>query len=425
MQKLHTIAASALACGLVFAAPAGAVTFKADYNFCSVASCADGHFPASTPAADASGNWYATTEIGGKYDKGAVVRVDSTGKLTVVHSFCAQANCTDGSLPLGGVVVGTDGSLYGMTTQGGLSNAGLVYKLTPNGAKWTYQLIHKFCIKAGCTDGKTPNYTALTYQGASSGVLYDGTSPLFGTTQYGGAHNLGTAFSLKFDGSVWREQVLYSFCSLAACADGYYPRSGVFVDGSGNIFGMAANGGANSDAGVVYELIPRGTKYREFVLYNFCKLASCTDGRNPTSPPIVIGTTLYGTTVIGGAQNEGTVFKLALHGVNSILTTLHSFCSETNCTDGEQPFGDIGLAASASGDLYGTAEAGGDHGGGLIYKLGGSKHITFAKVYSFDNSMGDGASPRAGLALSPSGAFYGTGSLGGTMGGGTLYHLTP
>jgi uncharacterized repeat protein (TIGR03803 family) len=425
MQKLHIIAAAGLACGLAFAQPAAAVTYKVDYSFCTQTNCTDGHFPASTPVADANGNWYATTQVGGTYDKGTIFRVDATGKFTVLHSFCAKTNCTDGAYPLGGLIIGTDGSLYGMTTQGGAGNAGIVYKLMPNGSKWTFQLLYRFCNKTNCTDGKTPNYAALTYQGASSGVAYDGTSPLFGTTQYGGAHNLGTAFSVMPVSGVWREQVLYSFCSLTSCADGYEPRAGMTVDGSGNIFGFAANGGMNSDAGVVYELIPRGTRYREFVLYNFCKQAACADGKDPVTAPIVVGTTLYGTTAIGGAQNQGTVFKLALHGVNSILTTLHSFCSETNCTDGAQPFGDVGLTMSASGDLYGTTETGGDHGGGLIYMLGGSMHDQFAKVYSFDNTMFDGAGPRAGLALGSSGALYGTDALGGAHGGGTIYHLTP
>jgi uncharacterized repeat protein (TIGR03803 family) len=192
------------------------------------------------------------------------------------------------------------------------------------------------------------------------------------------------------------------------------------MDASGNLFGTASNGGANDDAGVVYELKKKGSKFVEAVLYNFCAKANCADGKSPVAPVYLDGAgNLFGTASVGGANNQGTVFKLALKSKK--LTTLHSFCSEANCTDGEQPFGDGSVTLGADGNLYGTAEAGGDNGRGLLYALSGSND-TFSKAYSF--TVNEGCGPRAGLRLGAAGVLYGTCSAGG-LGGGTIYSFKP
>src|ERR1700733_3499759 len=101
------------------------------------------------------------------------------------------------------------------------------------------------------------------------------------------------------------EQVLYDFCSKANCSDGENPKSGLIMDGSGNLYGTTASGGGNvnddqcpSGCGEVFKLAPDGT---ETVLYNFCSQAECSDGAEPYAGLIVDGSgNLYGTTVLGG-----------------------------------------------------------------------------------------------------------------------------
>src|ERR1017187_6131342 len=73
---------------------------------------------------------------------------------------------------------------------------------------------------------------------------------------------------------------------------------------------------------------------------------------------------LYGTTVSGGTNTNGTVFKITPGGA---LTTLYSFCSQTNCTDGANPY--AGLVQAANGDFYGTAYGGGANGRGTVFKI--------------------------------------------------------
>jgi len=104
-----------------------------------------------------NGLLYGTTLGGGTNGQGTVFKLTTTGTLTTLYSFCAEANCADGSEPVGGLVQGTDGNLYGVTEYGGGngpgSGAGTVFKVTPAGKLTT---IYKFCSLTNCTDGENP-----------------------------------------------------------------------------------------------------------------------------------------------------------------------------------------------------------------------------------------------------------------------------
>jgi uncharacterized repeat protein (TIGR03803 family) len=147
----------------------------------------------------------------------------------------------DGSQPFAGVILDASGNLYGTTPQGGAFGNGVVFKLTKNSdGSWTESVLHAF---AGGTDGATP-YAEVTFD--TSGNLY-------GTTQYGGVSSAGTVFRLapNSDGT-WTESVLYTFTGRG---DGANPFSGVIFDGSGNLYGTTYYGGA-SGVGVAYKLTP-------------------------------------------------------------------------------------------------------------------------------------------------------------------------
>ena len=100
-------------------------------------------------------------------------------------------------------------------------------------------------------------------------------------------------------------------------------------------------------------------------LYSFCSQSGCPDGAGPYAG-LVQATNggLYGTTYNGGSNSAGTIFKITPGGT---LTTLYSFCSQTNCTDGTGP--QAGLVQAANGDLYGTTANGGANSAGTIFKI--------------------------------------------------------
>src|ERR1035437_3669085 len=122
-------------------------------------------------------------------------------------------------------------------------------------------------------------------------------------------------------------------------------------------------------------------------LYSFCSQSGCPDGANPTAGLVQAANgDLYGTTYFGGTNGQGTVFKITQGGT---LTTLYSFCSQTNCTDGTGPY--AGLVQAANGDFFGTTSNGYD----TVFKItpGG----TLTTLYSFcsQTNCTDGATPYA------------------------------
>ncbi len=136
-------------------------------------------------------NFYGTTIFGGANGAGTVFRITAQGALTTLYGFCSQSGCLDGSLPLGGLIQGTDGNFYGTTQEGGSSASaydGTAFKITPKGALTT---LYSFCSRSGCADGDTPN----------AGVILDTNGVLYGTANEGGTSTnclggCGTVFGL-------------------------------------------------------------------------------------------------------------------------------------------------------------------------------------------------------------------------------------
>ena len=117
----------------------------------------------------------------------------------------------------------------------------------------------------------------------------------------------------------------------------------------------------------------------------------------------------YGTTFSGGAQNNGTVFKVTVKGA---LTTLYSF----DGSDGSGAYS--GLIQGSNGAFYGTTEVGGAQGNGTVFKITNKGELT--TIHSFDNA--DGYAP-AGLIQGTGGNLYGT-TQGGGIAFGTVFQMT-
>jgi uncharacterized repeat protein (TIGR03803 family) len=356
-----------------------------------------------------NGDGYGTTFYGGAHGYGTVFKITPSGGLRALHSF----DGADGEYPGGGLVQATDGNLYGTTSCGGASgtvtsfadcfpanSGGTVFKITPGGMLTT---IYSFCSQSDCTDGEGP----------LAGLVQGADGSFYGTTLYGGANGYGTVFKIPPGGTL---TTLYSFCSQSDCPDGEFPMAGLVQGADGNFYGTTPDGGANF-GGTVFKITPGGTLR---TIYSFCSQMDCDDGASPDLEGLVQATDgyLYGTTRQGGAQGEGTVFKITPVGT---LTTLYSFCSQSDCTDGGMPY--AGLAQATDGNFYGTTTQGGAHSVGTIFKItpGG----TLTTLYSFCSQSGcrDGYEPFAGLVQDTNGNLYGTTAFGGVNGYGTVFGL--
>jgi uncharacterized repeat protein (TIGR03803 family) len=251
------------------------------YSFAGGA--ADGARPQGSLIRDSAGNLYGTTSAGGTYGLGTVYTLGPTGSEAVLYSFAGGT--TDGQAPLGHLVMGSSGSLYGTTSSGGTYDLGTVFKVSPDGLE---SVLYSFV--GGTEDGAYPR----------AGLIMDSAGDLLGTTSAGGADDLGTVFEISASGT---ERVLYSF--TGGMADGSDPNSGLLMDGAGNLFGTTAAGGAR-DLGTVFKISPGGT---ETVLYSF--VGGSTDGSSPQAGLIMDGAgNLYGTTAAGGVNDDGTVFEI-------------------------------------------------------------------------------------------------------------------
>jgi uncharacterized repeat protein (TIGR03803 family) len=273
--------------GTVFeVSPSGTETVL--YSFCSQSGCRDGYYPHADLVRDTKGNLYGTTQFRGAHGGGTVFEVSPSGTETVLYSFCAQSGCTDGYHPRAGLVLDTNGNLYGTTYDGGANGEGTVFEVSPSG---TETVLHSFCAQSGCTDGSHPR----------ADLILDTSGNLYGTTYDGGANGKGTVFEVSPSGI---ETVLHSFCAQSGCRDGSHPVAGLVLDATGNLYGTTYFGGKGR--GTVFKVSPSGT---ETVLHNF--IANGTDGYYPAAG-LVLDTNgaLYGTTLSGGAHGGGTVFQV-------------------------------------------------------------------------------------------------------------------
>jgi uncharacterized repeat protein (TIGR03803 family) len=309
---------------------------------------------------------------------------------------------TDGLQPDTGLVQATDGNLYGATFNGGAyANNGTVFKITPSG---TLTTIYSFCSQSGCLDGSGVIYAALVQ--ATNGDFY-------GTTFLHGANGQGTVFKMTPGGAL---TTLYNFCPQGGCTGVLYP-SGLIQATNGNLYGATSGSGADGSYGTVFKITPGGGTLT--TIYSFCSQTGCPDGESPYGGLVqATNGDFYGVTDLGGANNQGTVFKITLSGA---LTTLYSFCSQTGCTDGSNA---NALVQATDGDFYGTTYSGGANNQGTIFKITPSGALT--TLYSFCSQTGctDGQNPVAGLVQATNGKFYGTTPIGGTLGEGTVFSLS-
>ena len=309
-------------------------TLTSLYSFCPQTSCADGANPNGWLIQDTQGDLYGATYDEGANGCGTVFKITPTGTLTTLHSFDSRDGCASSS---GLVQVG--GALYGVTGAGG-GGGGTVFKMTAAGKLTT---LHSFAYDSA--DGSAP-----------SGLIQATDRNLYGAT-YQGGKGYGTIFEITPAGKL---TTLYKFCSQANCTDGSNPASGPIQASDGNFYGTTTTGGVNG-YGTVFKLTAAG---KLITLHAF----DGTDGSTPSARLLqATDGNLYGTTVDGGTGAPlypGTIFRITTSGT---LTTLYNFCSQSSCTDGSYPYG--AMIQDTDGAFYGTTIAGGANGHGTIFKL--------------------------------------------------------
>lgn len=287
----------------------GRWVLKTLVSFCQQPACADGEFPQAglSYAGQQSGAFYdpslplfgTTSAIGGTGFGGTVYMIQhgSGGwTQTVLHGFC-PASCGDGSVPEAPLLVDSSNNLFGTTMQGGASNGGTVFEISPNGNGWSETVLHSFCA-FDCADGTFPG----------GGVAMDVNGILYGFANGGGLNcpdrdhgPCGLVYSLVPDGAQSAYTVLYEFGQNNRSDDGANPSGAPVLDATGNIFGTTTFGGTAGN-GVLFRLSGSTLK----VLHTFC-IDALTDGCEPSGLVREPTGKIFGTTFFGGPNDDNGV----------------------------------------------------------------------------------------------------------------------
>lgn len=459
----------------------------------------NGRSPNSGLFLDDSGNVFGTAEFGGVNDDGTIFKFDAaTATLTSVVNF---EGAVAGRRPTS-LTAGPDGLLYGATAFGSTSGNGTIFSFNPsnnafqtvtemnddtqgpevaltidaagnifgvsreggtsgnndNGAAFKFdrtagqlttlqlfnlntpvgrypnsklfvdasgdligrgsQTIFKIAGSGFIEDADLPiladtsisaiaTFDGTNGSGPNGGLVTDAAGNRYGTTADGGTSQQGNLF--KIDAGTGAVTSLFSFSGT----DGTSPSGNLVADSAGNIYGVTILGGAN-DLGTVFKFDPATSTMTTLASF------TGTNGSLPFSGLTIDGAgNLFGTTIEGGANGAGTVFKIAAG--TSTIVTLDSF----DGTNGSTPYG--GVILDSAGNLFGASRFGGASNDGAIYKIAAGT-TTITLLESFDGDDGNsttGSEPRAKLLLLANGDLVGTTSLGGTTDDGTVFRYTP
>jgi uncharacterized repeat protein (TIGR03803 family) len=270
---------------------------------------ADGIGPQGRLIQDSTGNLFGATFAGGASGYGVVFKLNPAGQETLLYTFTGT---TDGGNPYAGLTRDNNGHFYGTATFGGPSSSflcngahpacGVVFKLSLEGEE---RVLYQFLGQAGggvplggVIRGKTGDIYGTTQTGGAFNA-----SEECGKSEPPGC---GVIFQLNPAG---KEKVLHTFSGPNTCteggSDGAFSAAGVIQDAAGNLYGTTVFGGSCNDAGMIFKLTPSG---EETQLYAF---TGGVDGANPWAGLIQDSSSnLYGTASGGGSNGRGVVFKV-------------------------------------------------------------------------------------------------------------------
>jgi uncharacterized repeat protein (TIGR03803 family) len=257
------------------------------------------------------------------------------------YNVLLNFNGTNGSVPYGSLMR-SGGLLYGMTTNGGASNLGVIFSMDTDGTGY------KKLLDFNGADGVNP-YGALIQSG----------SQLFGMTWAGGLYGLGCIFSIDTNGSAYKDLLDFND------TNGEYPDGALTI--SGNVlYGMTERGGANS-LGCIFAIDTDGTAYTDMLDFNN------TDGASPFGSLTLSGNVLFGMTSAGGANDSGCVFSIHTNGSG------YKDILDFNGPNGANPWSNLTLSGNV---LYGRTQNGGTNYDGCIFKVD-TDGSNYADIYNF------------------------------------------
>lgn len=379
------------------------------------------------------GALYGMTGNGGIYGFGTLFKITTSGELTVLKHFDLSV---DGGYPKGSLVQANDGNFYGTLTNGTSKGGGAIFKITPSGQ---YNVIRSLSLS---TDGGRPNGKLIqatdgylygtTYTGGSGGGgtifrmntsgteytvikaltaatglnpyggLVQGTDgALYGMTRLGGTANKGVIFRVNTSGTA------YTVLRSLTDPDGFYPMGDLIQATDGYLYGMAPNGGANNN-GTIFRIKPAGTDFKVMR-----SLSVSIEGSGPTGSLVQASDgNFYGMAYGLNGGYSGSLFRMTLGGLVTVIKKL------TGNTEGAQPKG--GLVQGSDGALYGMTYAGGKYTYGTVIR------ITTANAFSVLahlNGAAMGNVPLNNLAIGKDSTFYGVAQNGGAYNYGTVFKI--
>jgi len=349
------------------------------------AGVTDGAFPREGLILSGS-TLYGMTSNGGDNSMGTIFKIQTNGTgFSLLHEFAGGA--ADGAIPYGSLIL-SGSTLYGMTSDGGDSSMGTIFKIQTNGTGFT--LLHEFA--GGAADGAIPH-----------GSLILSGSTLYGMTFNGGDYGYGTIFTIQTNGTGF--SLLHEF--TGGTADGAEPDSSLILSSS-TLYGTTYKGG-DSSLGTIFKIQTDGSGFA--LLHAFA--GGMADGSHPESFLILSSSTLYGTTMNEGDSGGGTIFKIQTDGSGFAL--LHEFGGGD---DGYYPGGSLILSGST---LYGMTADGGDSDYGTIFKIQ-TDGSGYSLLHGFAGGAADGKYPPGSLILSGT-TLYGTTYAGGDDDCGVIFSL--
>ena len=307
----------------------------------------------------------------------------------ILHHFTGGAK--DGASPILGTLTRSGTTLYGMTTRGGESNIGTVFKVNADGSG--FAVLHAF-MSSSC-DGSRP-YGSLLLSG----------STLYGMAASENTPDSGTIFRIETDGSGFR--VLHTFTGN----EGKWPYDTLIQSGE-QLYGMTTYGAGPGDGGgSIFRMNTDGTGFQ--LLHTFSR--GNGDRWAPHGSLLLAGSTLVGTTLFGGAADAGTVFRLNLDGTGFRL--MHTFSG--GASDGSGPYGTTLTQVGSA--FWGMTRAGGSSGEGTLFRINadGSR---FQVVRSFGSTNNEGKRPMCGTLARGGGHLYGMTLRGGTNNLGSIFQV--
>jgi uncharacterized repeat protein (TIGR03803 family) len=362
--------------GVLFEYDPATSTFTKKFDF----NGTSGSNPSSSLALATNGKLYGLTQDGGSLSDGVLFEYDPA-----ISSFVKKLdfNLTDGDSPLGSLAQASNSKLYGMTSRGGASDAGVLFEYNPTSSLFTKK--HDFTESTGYPSGS---------------LVQAGNGKLYGLTESGGPNGFGTLF--EFDPAT----DVYSKKLDLTGANGINPLGSLILATNGKLYGLTAYGGVN-DKGVIFEYDPATNIYTKKI-----EFSSGSGGYQPEGDLIqATNGKLFGMTRLGGTNDLGVIFEYDV--ATNTITKKVDFTG----ANGESPTGN--LAQAPNGKLYGMTERGGANTIGVLFEYDPANNV-YTKKLDF-NGAANGGTPNGSLELSSNGKLYGFTTSGGANNFGVLF----